>query len=805
MALLKTAVFVASRFGEFAELREALKRKIADYPVVQFTPIDLNNGNVSFRPPIAECLGYVRRSEFMILLLGETYGTLAPGFDKSFTHLEYEEAIREGSSTRVLVFCIGDSYRGGRITPSSDSRLATWQKQVEANHTLGHIPPDMPVEEMSKLIFERLLAALYEMRFGVLSVDASGDLPDEIFDAISEDAAVDDTEVSSLEEREAQARGLSLADESARFANVLDAVRQPAAVAALEQREEAQRAINIRQYGAAIQHLRRALELKPLDLMSNYWLAQIYVSLGRKERFSDAVELAERAARIAEHDGSEIRAAACYMIAARAAQLGGESDDALQYARQAVATAPRYARAYVELGRQHACLGQHPDALKAIKQAFTLFPRSLREVFGDPLFKPIRKGIDALIHEVREKVGADVRQLIDTETRLAELAGSTTPVTQVAAMNLQKLIEAGRKSVYRQYEDVCELMSLVRRKEEELADREITQPETTVERLPNLEQSGSAKIVTWMKKPGDIIQPGDVICTIRFGRSSTTRPWAWRSRAAVRMMSRAGDDGVTILASNPVYFEHVPATVELPQPSLGHILRVELARTRGLAEDRTAERKAAEYKLTDARSRRAEHNINLRMLIAGAVALAAVMMFIVGNTAVGILLSVFLVFVARVLHSQYREVIETLARAEESHGEAAEAETKVLEQLNALEKELSVRQQDLEEHRRRAKEALQYFEGSSLRKGARLVPFPNIYRCDKGNVVRVRQGQIQELMSRYGRNVEIADGAPSWSEQEQGRKDAPCLYRVLEVSPERLVLSRAHAYISHQVADASGS
>src|SRR5690554_7056448 len=52
MALLKTAVFIASRFQEFADLREHLKRNITDYPVVEFTPIDLNDGSVSHRPPL---------------------------------------------------------------------------------------------------------------------------------------------------------------------------------------------------------------------------------------------------------------------------------------------------------------------------------------------------------------------------------------------------------------------------------------------------------------------------------------------------------------------------------------------------------------------------------------------------------------------------------------------------------------------------------------------------------------------------------------------------------------------------------
>jgi hypothetical protein len=123
MALNKTAVFLASRFEEFQELRELIKRKITDWPGKQLSAVDLNDGNVSHRPPLAECLGYLRRAEFMILLLGDTYGGLAPKSDKSFTHLEYEEAVREGSNTRVLVFCIGESYRNRRIVYSTNAQL----------------------------------------------------------------------------------------------------------------------------------------------------------------------------------------------------------------------------------------------------------------------------------------------------------------------------------------------------------------------------------------------------------------------------------------------------------------------------------------------------------------------------------------------------------------------------------------------------------------------------------------------------------------------------------------------------------
>lgn len=282
MSLLKTAVFLASRFDEFANLRKQLKELIAGYPVVQLAPIDLNDGNVSHRPPLAECLGYVRRAEFMILLMGDTYGSLAPKSDKSFTHLEYIEAIKEGSGTRVLVFCIGKSYRSGHTSYSNDDRLAGWQKQVEENHTLGFFESETPVETMAKLIFDKLLAALYEMRFGALSVDAHGDGPEDLFDAIEDESLLDDAEVSILDVR--NTRGPSLVGDRSHFSNTLAAMTQPAAVAAQEQREEAQRAIDIGEYGVAITHLKRALEFKPLELISNYWLAQLYVALGRKKK-----------------------------------------------------------------------------------------------------------------------------------------------------------------------------------------------------------------------------------------------------------------------------------------------------------------------------------------------------------------------------------------------------------------------------------------------------------------------------------------------------------------------------------------
>lgn len=101
MASIKKEIFLASRFEEFKDIRKKLASKIDKYPFME--AIDLNDNQASHRSPLEESLFHVRKSEIMILLVGETYGTIPEGEDKSYTHLEYIEAIKESSNNRVLV------------------------------------------------------------------------------------------------------------------------------------------------------------------------------------------------------------------------------------------------------------------------------------------------------------------------------------------------------------------------------------------------------------------------------------------------------------------------------------------------------------------------------------------------------------------------------------------------------------------------------------------------------------------------------------------------------------------------------
>jgi len=75
--------------------------------------------------PKEVCLREVRDSDLMILVIGYSYGSLDSESEKSFTHLEYEEARRSGID--VLAF-----VKSSKDGPSKDKKLTAFQEQVKA-------------------------------------------------------------------------------------------------------------------------------------------------------------------------------------------------------------------------------------------------------------------------------------------------------------------------------------------------------------------------------------------------------------------------------------------------------------------------------------------------------------------------------------------------------------------------------------------------------------------------------------------------------------------------------------------------
>lgn len=125
-------VFIASRFEEFKEIRQKLKKELLD---CNLNPVDLNDNQAVAHPPISRSLQSVKESDIVILLLGDTYGNPPQGQEKSYTHLEYEEAIK--NKIPIYPFAIGMSYKNNQIEYSQHVKLNDWQRTLENSHTLS--------------------------------------------------------------------------------------------------------------------------------------------------------------------------------------------------------------------------------------------------------------------------------------------------------------------------------------------------------------------------------------------------------------------------------------------------------------------------------------------------------------------------------------------------------------------------------------------------------------------------------------------------------------------------------------------
>lgn len=465
MGTFSTEVFLASRFEEFNELRGAIKEKFSTSSIsrnAKIAVVDLNDGNVSHHPPLVECLSNVRRAELFILLLGETYGALAPNSTKSFTHLEYEEAIRDGSNTRVLVYCIGSNYTKSGVTYSEDQKLAEWQREIDKNHTWLPIAPTESPTSIAEKIYNQTISHYFDLRSESLLQEGLplNDIPEDIADFITSE----EDDVDKLEQRYAQKNGIELTDETENSTDVVALLRHPNKIACREHREEAMAAIELGEYGVAIQHLSRALAHRPLDLASNYWLAKLYLHMGRKDKYRDIIELSERAIHIAFRESTPYRVSICYLMAADASAMANKPEEALRYAQKAVDSTPNYSKSHIGLAK-HYLLHHHAnkdEALKAIRSAYRIYPSSIREVIPAPEFKSILPSIYEMLRDEKIMQKKHLDKILEAGKTLSALPDNTFTFDRPALgqnLTIKQVQEIGRSYIHQLWGGVSRLVN----------------------------------------------------------------------------------------------------------------------------------------------------------------------------------------------------------------------------------------------------------------------------------------------------------------------------------------------------------
>ncbi len=134
-------VFLASRFGEFNEIRKKLTEELRN---INIQPVNLDDNMAVAQSPIARSLENVRQSDIVIVLLGDTYGAIPEGFSKSITHLEYEEALK--NKKNIYVYGIGSLYRNDEILYSKDLNYKKWQEALARKWVFGKYDENEDIE-----------------------------------------------------------------------------------------------------------------------------------------------------------------------------------------------------------------------------------------------------------------------------------------------------------------------------------------------------------------------------------------------------------------------------------------------------------------------------------------------------------------------------------------------------------------------------------------------------------------------------------------------------------------------------------
>ena len=96
-------IFVSSTKEDLIPYREAVETVLTG---MEHIPLGMEYFVSSPDSPIDVCLATVRRSQLYIVIVGMRYGSIEEGSGKSFTELEYDEAVK--NKIPVLAFIIDE-------------------------------------------------------------------------------------------------------------------------------------------------------------------------------------------------------------------------------------------------------------------------------------------------------------------------------------------------------------------------------------------------------------------------------------------------------------------------------------------------------------------------------------------------------------------------------------------------------------------------------------------------------------------------------------------------------------------------
>lgn len=463
-------VFLASNFSEFSVLRSHLAQALTSSRTPPLSVVDLDDGRARPAAPISVSLDAVRDADVVVLLLGESYGGrperedrnrgLPPLDQRSYAHQEYLAALRARRPVlpfflvgNTLVACRRDESQPP-ITSHDAAKLAQWKHELMRRHTVSEFSNES-LDEVVTVIRESVQTAVFDAMIQPQLEDVIlrgsfddhlADPDDELDGSLAESSPTQDS-------LDARAFGLEPRERGVDF----DPVHAPTRMRALEHWNEGVRAVRLGLRGIAIDLLRRAARIRPLDESCAYWLARMLMGVGTKPAWREALDLARRAAclcREIEDDGEapsmqsgsgreELapgKEAASWLLAAGAARRLGELDRAEVFARRAQDLVPWRSEPYLELGVQFAVAARWREAEEVIRKAFLNYPNSLLQLRREPVFLRKSGRLAELTSRLRSEIQGQVSQILDVSRGM----GLSPPEEDLSRSSLLRLVAIGR-------------------------------------------------------------------------------------------------------------------------------------------------------------------------------------------------------------------------------------------------------------------------------------------------------------------------------------------------------------------------
>ncbi len=371
-------VFLSSRFPEFGALRKA----IVDRQNV-FLPVQAKIGFLVDRPvwpdpPSATSTEQVKNADVAIVIIGNSYDEPPKGFSKNYAHLEFEAA--KGGPVLAYLAASPDS------ASSDDARLKRFVAQVKRHCDVAELDLSDINRASDRILLDlrTMLDELEEAGQPVSGLPAAASLGREIFSTATNEwrnhqiGPLDRHVFGEPKMREETVDSVNLVGRSDDLWN------------------EACRAFDLGSATLMIDHLRRALEVRPLDGEARYWMARLELGApADTATYKDVAEHAALAAASLVQNEQEAQAGLAHLIEAKALRVVGDHENGLAAARRSVELlGDTYFEPHLEVGYLATACGRSLEAFDATREAFTIAPPCLGPARAQ--FKLVEGGLDVL-------------------------------------------------------------------------------------------------------------------------------------------------------------------------------------------------------------------------------------------------------------------------------------------------------------------------------------------------------------------------------------------------------------------------